>query len=67
MKIYAKNIKWETDGQIIYLPSEVELPSGIVDITCCKDWQNCENNSESVNNYLSDKFGWLVNNYDITI
>lgn len=46
--------------------SEVILPDiGVVDTKCCKDWQNCENNSESVNNYLSDRYGWLVCNYDL--
>lgn len=59
----AINIKWETDGQKVDLPSEVKLPFGIANCKC-KDL-NCENNSESVNNYLSDKYGWLVNSYEI--
>lgn len=61
----ATNISWETDGQEVSLPNEVDLPFGIVDTTCCENWQECENNSESVNDYLSDKYGWLVNNYSI--
>lgn len=61
----AKNIKWETDGEIVDLPTEVNLPDGIVDTTCCEDWKNCDNNSESVNNYLSDTYGWLVEDYNI--
>ena len=62
----AKNIKWETDGQkISHLPREVELPIGICECRC-DDFLNCENNSESVNNYLSDRFGWLVENYNLT-
>jgi hypothetical protein len=65
--IMAKNINWETDGEDIELPQDVELPDGVVDTTCCKDWQNCENNSESVNNYLSDTYGWLINDYDIVL
>lgn len=62
----AINIKWETDGEKVSLPTTVIFPDGIVNIQCCKDWQNCENNSESVNNYLSDTFGFLVEDYTIT-
>ena len=60
----AINIEWETDGQAVELPSIVTLPSGIADCPC--SILECENNCESVNNYLSDKYGFLVNNYNIT-
>lgn len=61
----AINIKWDTDGQVIDLPTEVELPAGVADCECGEDDFNCENNTESVNNYLSDKYGWCVENYTI--
>lgn len=63
--IIAKNIKWETDGQKVTLPESVELPMGIVDMECCDDPLNCEMNSDSINNYLSDEFGFLVVDYDL--
>lgn len=59
----AINIKWDTDGQSVDLPKEVELPEGIANCECAD--LNCENNAESVNNYLSDKYGWLVEDYNI--
>lgn len=55
----AINIKWETDGEIVDLPSEVDLPIGIAEL------EDEEANYESVNNYLSDKYGWLVQDYDL--
>lgn len=61
---YATNIKWDTDGEEITLPNEVKLPLGVGNCRC-KDWQTCENNSESVNGYLSDEYGWLVEDYQI--
>ena len=62
----ATNIKWETDGEQVDLPNTVELPAGIFDDTCCDDPLHCENNSESVNNYLSDTYGFLVTEYNIS-
>jgi hypothetical protein len=50
MKI--SNITWETDGLEIDLPREVELPSNI-DVE----------DDESVCNYLSDTYGFLVISY----
>ena len=46
MKI--KNITWETDGEEVDLPKEVDLPNGI------------EPDDDAINNYLSDTYGWLV-------
>ena len=40
------NVKWETDGQAVDLPSVVEVPK--------------ELNDEEIADYLSDKYGWLV-------
>lgn len=63
--IKAVNIQWDTDEIKVDLPKEVEIPDGIVDTHCCYDWKNCENNSESVNNYLSDELGFCIFGYDL--
>ena len=55
----AINIKWETDGEEVELPNEVELPIGIA------EYNDEEANFDSINNYLSDKYGWLVEDYNI--
>lgn len=47
MKI--KNITWETDGEEVDLPTEVDLPNGIE-----------PDDDDAINNYLSDTYGWLV-------
>jgi hypothetical protein len=49
MKI--KNIDWETDGHIVDLPTEVDLPDGIEE--------------ENIADALSDGYGWLVNSFEI--
>ena len=68
--IKAINIKWDTDDEVVDLPSEVEIPEiGIVNKICeypeCDDWRECDSNSQSVNNYLSDKYGWCVFDYEL--
>lgn len=50
MKI--KNIDWETDGHIVDLPTEVELPRDFGD------------DDDAIVNYLSDEYGWLVVSYE---
>lgn len=50
------NINWETDGEDVSLPMEVELPSNIE-----------EDDYDAINNYLSDTFGWLVNDYSVEV
>jgi hypothetical protein len=47
MKI--KNITWETDGEEVDLPTEVDLPNDIE-----------PDDDDAINNYLSDTYGWLV-------
>jgi hypothetical protein len=47
MKI--KNITWETDGEEVDLPAEVDLPNDIE-----------PDDDDAINNYLSDTYGWLV-------
>ena len=46
------NINWETDNQNVDLPKEVDCPQNIDDINYIAD-------------YLSDKYGWLVNSFDV--
>ena len=48
----AININWETDGNDVDLPDEVKLPEDI--------------NKDDVADYLSDKYGWLVNSFTIS-
>ena len=50
----ATNIKWETDGQNVQLPSEIEIPSHI-----------SADDEDAITDYLSDETGWLVISYDI--
>lgn len=54
MKYFACNIKWETDGQDVNLPKEVELPDEI-DVDAIGE----------VEDYLSDEYGYLVNSFSI--
>ena len=49
----AINIKWETDGNKIDLPTEVKLPDYIIK----EDYD--------IADYLSNKYGWLVNSFEI--
>ena len=42
----VSNIKWETDGEEIDLPTEVEVEDGLDD--------------DQIADYLSDTYGWLV-------
>jgi hypothetical protein len=48
----AINIQWDTDGQKVALPTEVEIPDNIVD--------EDEDDETSVANYLTDTYGWCV-------
>lgn len=45
----AINIKYDTDDEIIDLPSEMEIPIGI----------------DEVADYISDETGWLVEGFDL--
>ena len=47
----AINIKWDTDDQVVDLPTEVEIPKGCFE--------------EEVADYLSDEYGYCVFNFDI--
>ena len=43
------DIKWETDGEIVDLPTEVEVDDKMDD--------------DEIADYLSDTYGWLVNGF----
>jgi len=44
------NIKWETDGEQVDLPTEVEVPDTLDEF--------------EVADYLSDNYGWLVESFE---
>ena len=45
------NIKWQTDGEDVNLPSEVEVDNHLSD--------------EEIADYLSDTYGWLVDSFSL--
>lgn len=45
------DIIWETDGEVVDLPSEVEVADGMDD--------------DEIADYLSDTYGWLVNGFSL--
>jgi hypothetical protein len=47
----ATNIKWETDGYAVDLPSSVDIPSNVEE--------------EYIADYLSDEYGFLVESFEI--
>ena len=49
----AINIKWETDGEKVDLPSEVNLPDYLL------------KGDYDIADYLSEKYGWLINSLEI--
>ena len=67
--IKAINIRWDTDDEVVELPNEVEIPDIFISKECewCKkdktNWAECDSNSQSVNKYLLDTFGWCVFDY----
>ena len=50
-KIYATNIMWETDGEDVSLPTEVEIPQELI------------GDDDAITDYLSDTYGFLVESY----
>ena len=52
----AIDIIWETDGEEIDLPTEVDLPSSIE-----------SDDEDAITDYLSDEYGWLVISYEIEV
>ena len=50
----AINILWDTDGEEVNLPNEIEIP----------DWVDKENDDE-ISDYLSDKTGFCHFGYEL--
>jgi hypothetical protein len=47
----VSDIKWQTDGETIDLPSEVEVNDNMSD--------------DEIADYLSDTYGWLVESFSL--
>lgn len=48
----AINILWDTDGEKIELPTEIDIPEGITD-------------DEEIGNYISDKTGFCHYGFEL--
>lgn len=46
------DIIWETDGEVVDLPSEVEVDDDVLE--------------DEIADYLSDTYGWLVESFSIS-
>ncbi|MCT7397728.1 hypothetical protein N5B56_01335 [Eubacterium sp. LFL-14] len=53
----AVNVKWETDGCDVDLPTQFEIPERFID----------ENgvDTEAVSDWLSDENGWLHDGFEV--
>lgn len=53
----AVNVKWETDGCDVDLPTQFEIPERFID----------ENgvDTEAVSDWLSDENGWLQDGFEV--
>lgn len=49
----VSRIEWETDGEAVSLPTEVEVPDGLDD--------------DGIAEYLSDTYGWLVRGFAVPL
>ena len=47
----VSDIKWVTDGEVVELPTEVEVEDGMSD--------------DEIADYLSDTYGWLVDGFSL--
>lgn len=45
------DIDWETDGEVVDLPSEIDVDDNMSD--------------DEIADYLSDTYGWLVNGFSL--
>lgn len=50
-KMKVTDIDWETDGEVVDLPSEVDVDDNMSD--------------DEIADYLSDTYGWLVNGFSL--
>ena len=53
----ATNIKWETDGYDVKLPTEMRIPVEFIDEDGLDE--------DAVSDRLSDQTGWLHNGFEI--
>ena len=51
MSIKVSDIKWVTDGEVVELPTEVEVNDDLSD--------------DEIADYLSDTYGWLVDSFSL--
>lgn len=64
MKLIAKNIEWDTDGEEADLPKEVVIPDGIMpDDEDVDEYLN--GYAEEVEDWLSDTYGFCVFGFDL--
>lgn len=64
MKIIAVNIEWDTDGEDINLPREVEIPSEVISEDADID-EYIEGYAEEVEDYLFDNYGFCVFGFNL--
>ena len=50
----AINIVWDTDGEYVELPNEIELPFGMVD-------------EDEISDYISDETGFCHNGFELIV
>lgn len=60
----AANIKWETDGEDVNLPTEMDIPEYVV-----KESQEDEDaiDEDAISDYISNITGWLHNGFEIIL
>ena len=51
------NIKWETDGQEVDLPNEIDIPEKFIDEDGIDE--------DAVSDWISDETGWLHDGFEI--
>ena len=64
MKIIAVDIDWDTDGEDVNLPREVEIPGEIIPEDADID-EYIEGYAEEVEDYLSDTYGFCVFGFNL--
>jgi len=60
LKLYASEIDWDTDGEVVDLPKEVEIPDNVAIA-----FQLSEENDSVLSDYLSEAYGWCINSFSI--
>lgn len=55
----AANIKWETDGEDVTLPIEMDIPEHVV--------KESKEDEDAISDYISNITGWLHNGFEIVL